>query len=113
MHDHRPDPNDLNRCSGTDQTEEESFSFIVLNDPHYVDDDCGAYLAQAFEQMLSGPQFDFVLVCGDIATAGGKSELAGFKRATEEFGKPTYVVMGNHDWTEGGSRDGWLEVYGE
>jgi len=91
----------------------DEFRFIVINDPHYENEQCGAYLTAAFEQMKRGPEFDFMLTCGDLATAGRAEELAGYKTATQVLGRPSYVVMGNHDWLTDSDRGPWIETFGE
>jgi 3',5'-cyclic AMP phosphodiesterase CpdA len=90
-----------------DQSE---FSFIALNDTHYLDGKCAEYFRAAFGWVEANAQYDFALVCGDLATAGKVEELQGMKDALALLGKPAYPVMGNHDASEG--NQSWLQVFG-
>jgi 3',5'-cyclic AMP phosphodiesterase CpdA len=86
------------------------FSFLVINDTHYQDEKCAEYFRAAFGRMRENAQYDFALICGDLATAGKIEELQGMKAALELLGKPTYPVKGNHDASEGDRN--WFEVFG-
>jgi len=88
-----------------------SFDFVVLNDTHYRDERCAAYFEAAFAQIRANARYDFVLTAGDLATAGRLKELAPFNELLKLLGKPSHVVMGNHDHA-GDSRRPWIETFG-
>ncbi len=98
-------------CAG-DNPQDASFNFIVVNDTHYKDDNCAAYLRAAFEQMTERHRFDFVLVAGDVSTMGKPEELTAFRNITKEcLPVPVHCVLGNHD-CPGPDRRAWVETYG-
>jgi 3',5'-cyclic AMP phosphodiesterase CpdA len=86
------------------------FSFLAMNDNHYLDERCAAYFRGAFAWIEDHAQYDFVLDCGDLATAGKVEELQGMKAVLALLGKPVYPVMGNHDASPG--NQSWLTVFG-
>jgi 3',5'-cyclic AMP phosphodiesterase CpdA len=92
------------------QQNQSGFSFLALNDTHYRDEECAEYFRGAFAWIREHAQYDFALVCGDLATAGKVEELQGMKAALELLGKPSYPVKGNHDASEGDRS--WLQVFG-
>jgi len=90
--------------------EQAEFSFIAMNDLHYLDEKCAEYFRGAFGWIKANAQYDFALVCGDLATAGKVEELQGAKDALAPLGKPAYPVMGNHDASAG--NQSWLQAFG-
>jgi len=49
--------------------EPSEFSFIALNDTHYLDEKCAAYFRAACGWIREHAEYDFALMCGDLATA--------------------------------------------
>ena len=90
--------------------EQAEFSFIAMNDLHYLDEKCAEYFRGAFGWIRANAQYDFALVCGDLATAAKVEELQGAKDALALLGKPAYPVMGNHDASAG--NQSWLQAFG-
>ncbi len=96
------------RAEGAD----ESFTFLVVNDTHYRDENCARYFKSALEEMKKGPPFDFVIFAGDLSDAGTTEGLSAIKRLIEEvLPVPAYVCPGNHDCPAGNWKP-WLTVYG-
>ena len=55
-----------------------SFRFVVVNDVHYRDDRCGAWLEKVFRQIKAAPdQPEFCLMAGDYAENGARAEALG------------------------------------
>jgi len=76
----------------------ESFRFIVVNDLHYITDECGQWLERMIRQMKSHGEIDFCIVAGDM-TEHGKPEHHGTVREILNGLKlPVHVVIGNHDY---------------
>ena len=86
------------------------FSFIVINDSHYKDERCAEYFESAFSWVRENAEYDFVLMCGDLATDGKLEELQGMKGALELLGKPAYPIPGNHDYAD--EFEPWTAVFG-
>ena len=77
----------------------EVFDFAVVNDTHYRDDRCGAYLTEAFKQIQSDSKKpELVLLAGDLATDGRKKELGPMKEILAGVDCPVYTTPGNHDY---------------
>jgi len=87
------------------------FDFVVLNDTHYRDERCADYFEAAFGKIRAEASYDFVLTVGDLATGGKPEELGPYKELLKLLGKPSYVVMGNHDHM-GDSRQPWIDTFG-
>jgi hypothetical protein len=90
--------------------EQPAFGFIALNDTHYRDEKCAQYFEKAFGWIREHAQYDFALVCGDLATAGKAEELQAMQAALELLGKPCHPVMGNHDASADNAA--WLQAFG-
>jgi predicted phosphodiesterase len=90
----------------------DSFRFIVVNDLHYISDECGQWLERMTRQMKSHGEIDLCLVAGDM-TEHGKTEHHGAVREILRTLKvPTHVVIGNHDYvTVTGERTAYDKTY--
>ncbi len=76
-----------------------AFSFIAVNDTHYIDEQCGEFLAKVMAQMkATTPKPDFVLIAGDLCDHGTVAELGGAREVYKTLGLPYHVVIGNHDY---------------
>jgi hypothetical protein len=86
------------------------FKFIVVNDLHYLDDDCGHWLEGVARQMKAHDA-ELCLIVGDVAD-DGKHEH--FSSATDIFkmpGIPFYPVIGNHDYLTQTDRSAYLDAF--
>jgi 3',5'-cyclic AMP phosphodiesterase CpdA len=90
----------------------EDFSFIAVNDTHYVDEKCGAWLQTAIARMKEcSPKPELCLMSGDYAEHGTVAELAAARDVFKSLGFPTYGVIGNHDWLKNDDRKPYEEVF--
>ena len=90
----------------------EDFSFIAVNDTHYVDEKCGAWLQTAIARMKAcSPTPELCLMSGDYAEHGTVAEHAGARDVFKSLGIPTYGVIGNHDWQTNGDRKAYEEIF--
>ncbi len=88
------------------------FSFIAVNDLHYLDDRCGPWFERVVEQMkASQPAIDFCLIGGDYSEKGTAAELAGARDAFKKLGVPSYGVIGNHDYVTHQDRRSYEEIF--
>ena len=54
----------------------EPFSFLVVNDTHYLDQRCGPWLEKAVRQMKATPDgIVFCLLLGDLGEQGRESQI--------------------------------------
>lgn len=86
----------------------EDFTFIVINDLHYVDADCGHFFEKVVDQMKkTNGGFDLALLVGDITDKGHPDANANQRDIFKTLGKPYHVVPGNHDWMTDEDRTGY------
>lgn len=81
-----------------DNNKSGSFQFIVINDTHYVDADCGRYLERVVRQMKTHGPIDFCLHAGDLTDNGRHADFGVVRDIFKGLGVPTFVVIGNHDY---------------
>src|SRR5437868_6287397 len=73
----------------------ENFSFIAVNDLHYLEPACRPWFDQVVKQMkLSAPKAEFCLVGGDLADNGTIEQLTGIRDAFADLGIPVHTVIG-------------------
>jgi predicted phosphodiesterase len=88
------------------------FHFLVVNDIHYQDKDCGQWLQGVVKQMKGLREKPaFCLVAGDLAEHGKSAELAGVRDAFKGLGTPAYVVIGNHDYLTQDDRKAYEDIF--
>jgi 3',5'-cyclic AMP phosphodiesterase CpdA len=98
------------RAEGESQGED--FSFIAVNDTHYVDEKCGAWLQTAIAKMKAcSPKPELCLMSGDFAEHGTVAELTAAREVFQALGFPAYGVIGNHDWLKNDDRKPYEEVF--
>jgi 3',5'-cyclic AMP phosphodiesterase CpdA len=76
------------------------FDFIIVNDLHTVDADCGKWLEKVVASMKAQdakPQFCFI--AGDLTDDGTAPQYAIVNDVFKTLGLPIYTVPGNHDYT--------------
>lgn len=86
------------------------FKFIVVNDTHYMSEECGVYLAGLVRQM-NGEQPAFVLHAGDVADKGTAGHEAAARGVFERLQTPFLPVPGNHDWLSPTDRSGYTAAF--
>jgi len=75
-----------------------SFRFLVINDTHYVNADCGHWLEGVVRQIKSHGPIDFCLHAGDLTDNGRRADFAAVRDIFKGLGVPTFVQIGNHDY---------------
>lgn len=75
-----------------------SFRFIVINDTHYVDAECGHWLEGVVKQMKRHGRIEFCLHAGDLTDNGRRADFGAVRDIFKGLGVPTHVVIGNHDY---------------
>jgi len=73
------------------------FKFIVVNDTHYLSDECGPFLAGLVRQMNT----EGAALCLHAGDVTDKAEVTSMEAARSVFARlevPFYCVPGNHDW---------------
>ena len=86
---------------------------LAVSDMHIVDESTTAYPRKVI-QAMNEEGGDLVLVCGDLAKDGKRSELETAKRVLDELKMPYHPVLGNHDALYSGEKEETLfkEVFG-
>jgi 3',5'-cyclic AMP phosphodiesterase CpdA len=87
-----------------------TFRFVVINDLHYIDDDCGKWLAGVVTR-IKAEKPDFCLVAGDLTEHGKREHLEGVRAVLDRLAVPYHVVIGNHDYTTHTDRTGYEQVF--
>jgi 3',5'-cyclic AMP phosphodiesterase CpdA len=90
----------------------DDFFFTVVNDTHYTDLGCGPWFEQVIRQMRKHKEtIDFCLLVGDLAEDGKTEQLAPVRDLFDGLGKPTYVVIGNHDYLTQQDRKSYEDLF--
>jgi Icc protein len=88
------------------------FSFIVVNDTHYIDSSCREFHQRVVREMrASAPDLKFCLFAGDLTDLGGKREMQDFAGIYAGLKCPLRAVPGNHDCFMEGEEGGFDEVF--
>lgn len=89
----------------------EPFGFLVVNDTHYLDNNCGPWLERVVRQMKTQPQtIDFCLMLGDLSEHGRANQIRPVLDIFKALGKPVYYVIGNHDYLTQTDRSAFEEL---
>lgn len=92
-----------------DETKPE-FKFIVVNDTHYLSDECGAYLTGLVKQM-NGEGASLCLHAGDVTDLGKLEHEESARAIFERLDMPFFTVPGNHDWLSPTDRSGYESAF--
>ncbi len=88
------------------------FSFLVVNDTHYLDRRCGPWLETAVRQMKGHAEKpEFCLLAGDLADGGKAEQLAAVRDLFTGLGVATYPVIGNHDYPSQDDRTSYEKLF--
>jgi predicted MPP superfamily phosphohydrolase len=75
-----------------------NFHFVVVNDVHYLNERCGKWVERVVRQIKAHPErIEFCLLAGDLTEHGKPEQMASMHELLKGLGKPTHVVVGNHD----------------
>jgi hypothetical protein len=88
-----------------------SFRFIVVNDTHYMSEECGLWLQKVVAQMKSHSDAEFCLLVGDLVEAGYRAHIGAVADIFGMLRIPTHVQIGNHDYLPGADRRGYEGVF--
>ncbi len=98
------------RADGTGGSGE--FHFVVVNDLHYLNQRCGQWVEAVVRQMKRQPEgIEFCLLAGDLTEHGKPEQMAPVRDLLKGLGKPTYVVVGNHDHLTPDDRTAYEECF--
>lgn len=86
------------------------FTFIAVNDTHYVCDECHPWLEKAVA-LMRGEDPEFVLHIGDVCDDGLRAHHAAVRDIFATLGVGFYPVIGNHDWTTQTDRAAYEEIF--
>ncbi len=73
------------------------FTFIVVNDLHYLNEKCGPWFEKLVAQMKAAKP-ELCLVVGDWTEDGRANQLGPVRDAFKALGVPVRGVIGNHDY---------------
>jgi 3',5'-cyclic AMP phosphodiesterase CpdA len=86
------------------------FRFVVVNDTHYLSEECGAWL-RTIVQKIKAEKPEFCLLAGDLTEYGTEEHLKGIRVVLNDLGVPTHVVIGNHDYLTHTNREAYEKVF--
>jgi len=86
------------------------FRFVVVNDLHYMSDECGVWLRRAVAR-IKAEKPEFCIVAGDLTDHGTEEETEKVGEILKEIAVPTHVVIGNHDYTTLNERGPYEKVF--
>lgn len=89
---------------------DDDFTFVVINDTHYLSPECGAWLERVVRHMRA-ERPAFCLHVGDIVDAGSREHHAAARSILTGLGAPVYVQIGNHDYTSQDDRAAYEETH--
>jgi 3',5'-cyclic AMP phosphodiesterase CpdA len=88
------------------------FSFIVVNDTHYIEQKSDEWMAKVFKQFKEQtPKVDFCLLVGDVVDSGTSTQMVAMRDYIKNSGLTVYTVPGNHDYWEDYSRRTYEEYF--
>jgi 3',5'-cyclic AMP phosphodiesterase CpdA len=95
-----------------DPAEGNAFTFISINDLHYLDADCGTWFRRVVEAMhASAPDAALCLISGDLSDKGTADALIAVRDLFGGLGIPMHAVPGNHDYLAQTDRTGYDAIF--
>jgi len=85
-----------------------AWSFAVAGDSR---DDKDGILLQILSA-VDNSDMEFLLHTGDLERSGGDKAWQTFRKRTNGFRKPLYVVIGNHELRKPGTREAFVKFFG-
>src|SRR5262245_3359303 len=75
------------RLGANDLRNAGDFTFLVVNDLHFFDEECWSWFEEAVVSMkISARDAEFCLLCGDLTDNGRPDQLFGIRDAFEKLG---------------------------
>ena len=99
------------RKSAAETGSKAGFQFIVVNDTHYTEAECGLWLEKAVRQMKTH-KADFCVLAGDLSENGRSDQLGGVCDVFKKLGVPVHKLIGNHDYVSDNDCRPFLEICG-
>lgn len=87
-----------------------NFRFVVVNDLHYIDRECGKWLSAVIDK-IKAERPEFCLVGGDLTEHGKAEHLQGVREVLERLDVPYHVVIGNHDYATHTDRSPYEQTF--
>jgi len=88
-----------------------NFNFVVINDIHYINEKCAAFLERVLQKVKAGPKAEFCLLAGDLSHHGTEAELRAVKEIFGTLGIPLFALPGNHDYVTQTDRNPYETVF--
>ncbi len=89
-----------------------AFHFLVVNDVHYRDSRCSRWLEKVIAQLKKHKEeIEFCLLAGDLSENGQREQLVAVREHFKAFGKPTHVIVGNHDYLTKSDRSAFETLF--
>src|SRR5438045_4046368 len=93
------------------KAESGNFHFLVVNDIHYVDEKCAAFLERVLGKIKAGATPEFCIIAGDLSHHGTEAELRAVQEMFARLNMPIHVVPGNHDYKTQTDRTDYDKVH--
>lgn len=87
-----------------------AFTFVVVNDTHYLSPECGRWLERVVERMRE-ERPAFCLHLGDLVERCTRANLAAVREAFSQLDAPVHFQIGNHDYGGGDNRSAYEELF--
>ncbi len=88
------------------------FSFIAVNDLHFLDAACQPWFEKVvLEMKRSAPTAAFCLVSGDLSDRGTPEACTAIRDILAGLDMPVHVVPGNHDYLSQTDRSGYDAIF--
>jgi 3',5'-cyclic AMP phosphodiesterase CpdA len=98
------------QAEGTGNTGD--FHFVIVNDVHYLNERCGTWFQGVVRRMKGHAEgIEFCLLAGDLTEHGKPEQMVPMRDLLKSLGKPTYVVVGNHDYRAPDDRKAYDEFF--
>jgi 3',5'-cyclic AMP phosphodiesterase CpdA len=82
-----------------DDSTGQDFSFIAVNDLHFVNDKCVPFFEKVIVSMAATKQpIDFCLIAGDLTEDGSAPQISAVRDLFKTLKIPFHTVVGNHDY---------------
>ena len=80
----------------------QKLTFALLTDLHVNPKSASDSALHQIVNEINKPEFDFIVVSGDLTNTGSNAELEAVSNALKQLNKPYYVIPGNHEtnWSE-------------
>lgn len=95
---------------GLTKPADRGFKFIVVNDTHYLSEECGRYLEGVVRQM-NAEGAELCLHVGDLTEKGERAHLKAVRKIFAGLDMPFYPVLGNHDYLTQTDRTAYTSLF--